>query len=83
MAALVPTIMDAPSYQIIAFTGRVCESASEIMYLLLLLLLAKGFTVTRGRLRLASSIKLTIFMCLYIVTYTILFVYERQVRHII
>lgn len=73
--------MDTPSYQIITFTGRVCESASEIVYLLLLLLLAKGFTVTRGRLRLASSIKLTIFMCLYVVTYTVLFVYERQVRH--
>ncbi|KAJ9574659.1 hypothetical protein L9F63_008191 [Diploptera punctata] len=57
--------------------GRLCESASETVYLLLLLLLAKGFTVTRGRLRLASSVKLTIFMCLYIVTYMVLFIYER------
>uniref|UniRef100_A0A0A9Y085 Uncharacterized protein n=1 Tax=Lygus hesperus TaxID=30085 RepID=A0A0A9Y085_LYGHE len=57
--------------------GRFLESASEVVYLILLLLLAKGYTITRGRLRLASSIKLTIFMCVYVVTYIILFVYER------
>lgn len=60
-------------------SGRVSESASEICFLLLLLLLAKGYTVTRGRLRLASSIKMTIFMCLYVVCYTCLFIYEREV----
>nr|CAD7430494.1 unnamed protein product [Timema monikensis] len=57
--------------------SRMLESSSETLYLLLLLLLAKGFTVTRGRLRLASSVKLTIFMCVYVVTYTTLFIYEQ------
>nr|CAD7569011.1 unnamed protein product [Timema californicum] len=58
--------------------GRMLESSSETVYLLLLLLLAKGFTVTRGRLRLASSVKLTIFMCVYVVTYSTLFIYEQS-----
>ncbi|XP_073978128.1 transmembrane protein 145-like isoform X2 [Rhodnius prolixus] len=57
--------------------GRFCESASEVVYLVLLLLLAKGYTITRGRLRLASSVKLTIFMCIYVITYITLFIYER------
>lgn len=53
--------------------------ASETIYLLLLLLLAKGFTITRGRLPLAASVKLTVFMCLYIVTYISIFIYEANV----
>lgn len=54
-------------------------AASETTFLLLLLLLAKGYTTTRGRLPLAASVKLTIFMCLYVVTYTTLFIYEANV----
>lgn len=52
---------------------------SETTFLLLLLLLAKGYTITRGRLPLSSSVKLTIFMCLYTVTYLSIFVYEAHV----
>nr|XP_018918089.1 PREDICTED: transmembrane protein 145-like [Bemisia tabaci] len=58
--------------------GRLFESASETIYLLLLLLLAKGYTVTRGKLRTISSVKITVFMCLYVFTYTLLFIYEKQ-----
>ncbi|XP_068083223.1 transmembrane protein 145 [Anabrus simplex] len=57
--------------------GQIFESTSEVVFLLLMLLLAKGYTVTRGRLRIASSIKLTIFMCLYCVMYCVLFIYEK------
>ncbi|KAK7868393.1 hypothetical protein R5R35_013680 [Gryllus longicercus] len=57
--------------------GRLLEAISETIFLLLLLLLAKGFTVTRGRLRLASTVKLTVFMCLYTVSYLVIFIYER------
>lgn len=53
---------------------------SETCFLLLLLLLAKGYTITRGRLPLAASVKLTIFMCLYSVTYICIFVYEAKVK---
>lgn len=53
---------------------------SETCYLLLLLLLAKGYTITRGRLSLGTSVKLTIFMCLYSITYITLFIYERKAK---
>ncbi|KAK4878359.1 hypothetical protein RN001_010865 [Aquatica leii] len=45
--------------------GNMMVGCSETCFLLLLLLIAKGYTVTRGRLPLGASVKLTIFMCLY------------------
>ncbi|KAG5900075.1 hypothetical protein JTB14_016047 [Gonioctena quinquepunctata] len=59
--------------------GMILSGASETSFLLLLLLLAKGYTITRGRLPLPASIKLTIFMCLYVVTYISIFIYEAKV----
>ncbi|XP_074040351.1 transmembrane protein 145 [Leptinotarsa decemlineata] len=59
--------------------GMMLMGASETSFLLLLLLLAKGFTITRGRLPLPASIKLTIFMCIYSVTYVAIFIYEAKV----
>lgn len=52
---------------------------SETSFLLLLLLLAKGFTTTRGRLPIAASVKITMFMCFYSLMYVILFIYEDKV----
>ena len=57
--------------------GRVLESAADIVFVLLLILLAKGYTVTRARLRQASSTKVSIFMSAYCVTYACLFIYEQ------
>ncbi|XP_014256440.1 transmembrane protein 145-like [Cimex lectularius] len=57
--------------------GRLSESASEVLFLVVLLLMAKGYTITRGRLRMASTVKLTIFICLYVVTFITMFVYEK------
>ncbi|XP_054168901.1 transmembrane protein 145-like, partial [Oppia nitens] len=57
--------------------GRSCEAISTIVFLLLLILLAKGFTVTRARLKMSTSIKIGVFMTLYIITYGILFFYEQ------
>ena len=59
--------------------GRVMESVAEILFVLLLILLAKGYTVTRARLRQASAIKVTIFMCSYAVVYAALFIYEQVI----
>lgn len=58
--------------------GRVLEAASEIAFLLLLILVAKGYTVTRARLRQASTVKVTLFICSYAITYTTLFIFEQQ-----
>nr|XP_022906851.1 transmembrane protein 145-like [Onthophagus taurus] len=60
-------------------TGLMIMGISEICFLLLLLLIAKGYTVTRGRLSLSTSIKITIFICLYSITYISLFIYETKV----
>lgn len=61
--------------------GLMFAAASETCFLLVLLLLAKGYSVTRGRLPVAASIKITIFMCLYFVTYLSLFIYETKVSN--
>ena len=58
-------------------TGRMLEAAAELLFVLLLLLIAKGYTVTRARLPQASTIKLAIFICSYCVIYSTLFIYER------
>lgn len=56
--------------------------ASEITFLTLVLLMAKGYTITRARLSSSSTIKLTVFVNLYIVTYISLFIYQSQVLRI-
>ena len=61
-----------------SIAGRVLESMSDICYTLLLILLGKGYTVTRARLKAVSIIKVTTFMSLYCVTYIALFSYERM-----
>ncbi|KAG0724907.1 Transmembrane protein 145 [Chionoecetes opilio] len=59
--------------------GRVLHAASTVMTVLVVLLAAKGFNITRGRLRQNSAVRLTAFMCMYIVTFLCLFIYEQQV----
>ena len=61
------------------FLGRMLETTSEIFYVMMLILLGKGYTVTRARLRAHSVVKVTAFMSLYCVTCIALFTYERQV----
>lgn len=61
--------------------GGLFMGASEIAFLLLLLLMAKGYTITRARLSSCSTIKLTIFINTYIVAYIILFVYQAEVNN--
>jgi Rhodopsin-like GPCR transmembrane domain len=58
------------------FTG-----ASEIAFLLLMLLMAKGYTITRARLSTASTVKITVFINLYIVVHISLYIYQSEVRH--
>lgn len=56
------------------------EAVSVLVFLLMLILMAKGFTITRGRISTAGSVKIAIFMTIYIITYAILFIYEAAVR---
>lgn len=56
--------------------GAIFMGASEITFLLLLLLMAKGYTITRARLSSCSIVKLTMFINTYIVAYISLFIYQ-------
>lgn len=59
--------------------GGLFIGASEVSFLTLMLLLAKGYTITRGRLSSSSTIKLTIFINIYIVAYIGLFIFQAEV----
>ena len=52
---------------------------SSCAFLFMLILLAKGYTVTRGRLRKATQIKIGIFFILYIVGVVISFILAEAV----
>lgn len=58
--------------------GGLMSGVSEIAFLLLLLLMAKGYTITRARLSSCSIVKLTIFINTYIVAYIILYIYQAE-----
>ncbi|XP_026322571.1 uncharacterized protein LOC113232148 [Hyposmocoma kahamanoa] len=58
--------------------GQFFCGVSEMTFLLLLTLMAKGYTITRGRLKVGFTVKLTVFMCCYTVTYIVLFVYQAR-----
>ncbi|KAK3596449.1 hypothetical protein CHS0354_015921 [Potamilus streckersoni] len=57
-------------------TGRVFEAVSVVSFLLMLILMGKGYTITRGRLSTSGTIKLSVFFCLYIVAYAVLIIWE-------
>ncbi|XP_065083092.1 transmembrane protein 145-like [Ochlerotatus camptorhynchus] len=58
--------------------GGFFTSASEITFLLLLLLMAKGYTITRARLKTCSTVKITVFTNLYVIVYITLFIYQSE-----
>ncbi|XP_031569256.1 transmembrane protein 145-like [Actinia tenebrosa] len=59
-------------------TGAVFHAVSEIMFIILLLLLAKGFTITRGKLSSFNQIKIATFALIYGIFYIVLFVWKTE-----
>ena len=57
-------------------TGRILRAASNTIFILLLILMAKGYTITRGRLATSSAVKITVFMVIYCVVISVLFIWE-------
>lgn len=57
-------------------TGRISQAASTIIFVLMLILMAKGYSITRGRLPQTSLVKITVFFVLYVVIYITLFIWE-------
>jgi len=64
-------------------SGRVLEAIGMVIFLLLLILMAKGFTITRGRISTSGVVKLGLFMVVYAVVYSVLFFYEADVSRIL
>jgi len=60
-------------------SARAFESVSIMIFLLMLILMAKGYTITRGKLSNSSTIKITVFMTLYTITYVVIFIWEAIV----
>lgn len=56
--------------------GGLCMGASEVSFLALLLLMAKGYTITRARLSTCTTVKLTVFINVYIIVYICLYIYQ-------
>ncbi|XP_047294592.1 transmembrane protein 145 isoform X3 [Homo sapiens] len=59
--------------------AKLLFSSSFLIFLLMLILLGKGFTVTRGRISHAGSVKLSVYMTLYTLTHVVLLIYEAEV----
>ncbi len=55
------------------------EAGGTLVFLLMLILMGKGYTITRGRLSTSGSIKIAVFMTLFTITYIVLFIYEAVV----
>ncbi|XP_013394089.1 transmembrane protein 145 isoform X2 [Lingula anatina] len=72
-ATLANTGYKYPGVKIFA---RIFESIATLTFLLMLILLAKGYTVTRGRLRQATAVKITVMMTFYILLYIVMFIWE-------
>ncbi len=60
-------------------SGRLFEAGGTLVFLLMLILMGKGYTITRGRLSTSGSIKIAVFMTLFTITYIVLFIYEAAV----
>uniref|UniRef100_T1JAQ3 Uncharacterized protein n=1 Tax=Strigamia maritima TaxID=126957 RepID=T1JAQ3_STRMM len=60
-------------------TGQIFQVINSLLFIYLILLLGKGYTVTRARLSPKSNSRLILFMCSYSICYVILIVFEMAV----
>lgn len=58
--------------------GGLFTGASELLFVTLMLLLAKGYTITRARISSLAAIKLTIFVNVYAVVYVSLYLFQAE-----
>ena len=67
----------APFTEVLA---RCLQAAASLVFLCLLVVLAKGWTITRGRLSSQSGARLLILMTIYTICYVLLFIIQIYVR---
>lgn len=60
--------------------GELLVGVSEISFLLLIMLMGKGYTITKARLTTCTTIKLTVLVNAYIVLFISLYIYQAEVR---
>lgn len=60
-------------------TGELILGGSEVVFLALMLLMAKGYTITRARLSSRSMIRLATFLNVYIIAFMSLFIFQTVV----
>ena len=58
-------------------SGKGLNVAANLLFLLLLILIAKGYSVTRARLKTRTSVKISIFMTIYALAYFFLYFFEQ------
>ena len=61
--------------------GQAVHYIGHIVFLVMLILLAKGWTVTRARISSSGQVKLAVFSTLYCFCFIILFIYEQIVSN--
>ncbi|KAM6298476.1 transmembrane protein 145 [Podargus strigoides] len=62
----------------IKILAKLLFSVSFLIFLLMLILLGKGFTVTRGRISPGGAVRLSVYMTLYSITHGVLLIYEAE-----
>ncbi|BFZ25920.1 hypothetical protein BsWGS_28959 [Bradybaena similaris] len=63
--------------QLLETIGRILQMCSNVLLILLLILVAKGYTVVRYSLPRSAVVKITVFMVLYITAMVVMFVWEN------
>ncbi|XP_059140907.1 transmembrane protein 145-like [Physella acuta] len=56
--------------------GRILQACGHIVFMLMLILMAKGYTIVRGRLSKKNAVKITVFINLYVIALVVLFIWE-------
>ncbi|XP_014777444.1 transmembrane protein 145 [Octopus bimaculoides] len=69
------TGIEKREYKILAY---ICQAVSVMTFQLMLILLGKGFTITRGYISQIGSIKVAVFMTVYVFIYVGIFIWEAE-----
>jgi hypothetical protein len=59
--------------------SRIFEMVAQIVFMIMLILVAKGYTITRSKLRKVTIIKMVVFFSVYTVCYVAAFIYNQVV----
>ncbi len=59
--------------------SRIFDTVAQIIFLLMLILVSKGYTITRGKLRTVTKVKITIFFLIYSLAFIGAFIYAEVV----